>query len=213
MEMEKQLIILDLNGSLIDSRADLAAAVNHTRTHYNLAPLSQELISSYVGDGVRKLIERSLQGAAVDVDEAVAVNKAYYFSHLTDQTYLYDGVVEGIRQLVAAGHQVALLTNKPGDPSREIIEHFGLSDCFITIVGGGDVPNLKPKPDGVLKCLDVSGMEKSNAWMVGDHHTDLAAAKNAGIRSMLVEYGFGNAGDYKPDAQFASFPDLVGYFV
>ena len=211
--MESQLIIFDLDGTLIDSRADLAAAVNHMRAHYNLESLPLERVSSYIGDGVRKLVERSLQGATVDVDEALAINKAYYLSHLTVHTSLYDGVADGIRQIVDAGHQVALLTNKPGDPSREILKHFGLSDYFAATVGGGDGPNLKPEPDGIFQCLEICGVETSNAWMVGDHHTDLAAAQNAGIRSMLVEYGFGHAGGYKPTAHFASFPELVGYFV
>jgi phosphoglycolate phosphatase len=211
--MESQLIIFDLDGTLIDSRADLAASVNHMRSNYGLEPLPLEVVSGYVGDGVRKLVERSLQGAEVDVDEALEINKAYYLSNLTVHTCLYDGVAAGIRQLVEAGHKVALLTNKPGDPSREILKHFGLTDCFTAIVGGGDVPNLKPEPDGVFQCLEISGISASNAWMVGDHHTDLAAAQNSGIRSALVEYGFGHAGTYKPDAQFASFPELVGYFV
>ena len=211
--MEKQLIIFDLDGTLIDSRADLAAGVNYMRGRYGLDPLPLDVISGYVGDGVRKLVERSLQGVDVDVDEALQINKDYYLSHLTIHTYLYAGVETGIRQLVEAGHKVALLTNKPGDPSRQILKHFGLAEYFSAIVGGGDVPNLKPKPDGIFHCLEVSGIPPSNAWMVGDHHTDLAAAQNAAIRSMLVEYGFGNAGGYKPDAHFASFPDLVGYFV
>ena len=211
--MEAQLIIIDLDGTLIDARADLMAGINHMRANYDLDPLSLEVVSGYIGDGVRKLVERSLQGADIDVDEALEINKAYYFSHLTVHTELYKGVETGIRQLMDAGHKVALMTNKPGDPARAILKYFGLADCFSAIVGGGDVPNLKPEPDGIFQCLEIAGVETSNAWMVGDHHTDLAAAQNAGIRSLLVEYGFGHAGGYKPTAHFASFPELVGYFV
>ncbi|MEI6891788.1 MAG: HAD hydrolase-like protein [Pontiella sp.] len=211
--MDAQLIIFDLDGTLIDSRSDLAAGINHMRAQYDLDALSLEMVSSYIGDGIRKLVERSLQGADVNVDEAVELNKAYYLSHLTVHTTLYEGVAEGLHQLVDAGHQVALLTNKPGDPSREILKHFGLSDCFVAVVGGGDVPNLKPKPDGIFQCLEIAGVPASQVWMVGDHHTDLAAAHHAGVRSVLVEYGFGHAGDYKPTAHFASFPEVVEYFV
>jgi phosphoglycolate phosphatase len=211
--MDPQLIIFDLDGTLIDSRADLTAGINHMRNHYGLESLTVETVSEYVGDGVRKLVERSLQGADVDVDEALALNKAYYFSHATIHTTLYEGVETGLRELVSAGHTLALLTNKPGDPSRAILKHFGLDDCFAVTIGGGDVPNLKPEPDGIFRCLELTHGDSSNAWMVGDHHTDLAVAKNAGIRSALVSYGFGNAGAYKPDAKFASFADLVGYFV
>ncbi|WP_372794975.1 HAD family hydrolase [Pontiella sp.] len=211
--MEPQLIIFDLDGTLIDSRADLAAGVNHMRNHFGLESLPLETVSGYIGNGVRKLVERSLQGAAVDVDEALQLNKDYYFSHLTVHTTLYDGVEDGLKQLVGAGHQIAILTNKPGEPSREIMKDFGLDHLFTAIIGGGDVPNLKPEPDGVFQCLERAGMDKSAAWMVGDHYTDLAVGQHAGVRSVLVEYGFGEAKGYKPDAQFASFPELVGYFV
>jgi phosphoglycolate phosphatase len=211
--MKPQLLIFDLDGTLIDSRADLAAGVNHMRGHYGLKPLSLDVVSSYIGNGVRKLVERSLQGAEVDLDAAVQINKQFYYSHLTVHTRLYDGVEQGLRNLESAGHKMAILTNKPGDPSRKIIQHFGLLDCFSCIIGGGDVDNLKPAPDGIFECLRQTGMDLPEAWMIGDHHTDLAVAENAGIKSALVRYGFGDQGEYKPDAYFASFSELVGYFV
>jgi len=211
--MTPHLLIFDLDGTLIDSRADLAAGINHMRNHYGMVPLSVETVSGYIGNGVGKLVTRSLQGADVDFDEALKINKDYYYSNLTVHTYLYAGVEPGVRQLVAAGHKLALLTNKPGNLSREIMAHFGLGDCFSTIIGGGDVANLKPEPDGIFKCLEQAGMDRSAAWMIGDHHTDLAVAKNAGVKSAFVRYGFGEQGGYKPDAYFASFPELVGYFV
>ena len=134
--MNTQIIIFDLDGTLIDSRRDLAAGVNHMRAHYDLSPLSLEMASSYIGDGVRKLVERSLQGADVDLDEAVRINKEYYFSHLTVYTTLYAGVADGLRRLASAGHKLALLTNKPGDPSRAILHHFELDHFFTSIIGG-----------------------------------------------------------------------------
>jgi phosphoglycolate phosphatase len=211
--MDPQLLIFDLDGTLIDSRADLTAGINHMRATFNLDPLTLEVISGYVGDGVRKLVERSLQGVEVDVDEALRINKEYYFSHLTVHTTMYPGVEQGIQQLASAGHTLALLTNKPGDPSREILKHFGLSPYFKAVIGGGDVEHLKPEPDGVFQCLELSGVELSRAWMIGDHCTDLAVADNAGIKSAFVRYGFGEERGHKPVAYFASFSELVGYFV
>ncbi|VGO18498.1 HAD family hydrolase [Pontiella sulfatireligans] len=211
--MPPQLLIFDLDGTLIDSRADLTAGINHMRARYKLEPLTLETVSGYVGDGVRKLVERSLQGASVDADEALQINKDYYFSHLTVHTATYDGVEEGIRQLAAAGHAIALLTNKPGDPSRRLLRHFGIAEYFCTAVGGGDTPNLKPAPDGIFECMEASGFDSSHAWMIGDHYTDLLAAENAGIKSAFVRYGFGDERGHKPDAYFASFSELVGYFV
>ncbi|MEE9369537.1 MAG: HAD hydrolase-like protein [Pontiella sp.] len=211
--MNPQLIVFDLDGTLIDSRADLTAGINHMRLHYGLDPLSIETVSGYIGNGVRLLVERSLQGAEVDVDEALQINKKYYFSHATVHTRVYEGVEQGIPALAKAGHKLALLTNKPGDPSRDILQHFGLTEHFFAIIGGGDIEHLKPEPDGILKCLELSGVNAANAWMVGDHYTDLAVAVNGGIKSAFVRYGFGEERGYKPDAYFASFSELVGYFV
>ena len=210
--MEPQLLVFDLDGTLIDSRADLAEGINHMRKSLGLDPLPPATIGGYVGNGVRKLVERSLQGAAVDVEEALRINKEYYFSHLTVHTTCYPGVVDGLRQLAEAGHTLALLTNKPGDPSREILKHFEIDRFFSTVIGGGDVANLKPEPDGVFHCLEESGMEHSKAWMVGDHYTDLSAAKNAGIKSAFVHYGFGEARGFEATENFEAFSDLVAFF-
>jgi phosphoglycolate phosphatase len=211
--MEPQLLIFDLDGTLIDSRADLAAGINHMRAYYRLEPLPLETVSGYVGDGVRKLVERALQGEAVDLDEALAINKEYYFTHLTVHTYLYEGVKEGIERLSAAGHRLAVLTNKPGVPSRTILKHFGLDEYFCTVVGGGDAAALKPDPGGLLQCMESCGIERSRVWMIGDHHVDLETAENAGVKSAFVQYGFGKRQGCKPNAYFASFSELVGYFV
>ena len=211
--MTEQLLIFDLDGTLIDSRADLAVGVNHMRAHYGLPALPLDTASSYIGDGVRKLVERSLQGAEVDVDEALQINKEFYFSHLTVHTTLYDGVQDGLQQLATAGHKLALLTNKPGDPSRTILKYFGLAHLFSSIIGGGDIASLKPEPEGLFQCLKDAGVDSSNTWMIGDHYTDLAVAQNAGVKSAFVRYGFGEERGIEPDAYFASFPELVGYFV
>lgn len=211
--MEPQLIVFDLDGTLIDSRADLAAGINHMRGHFGLAPLPLETVSGYVGNGVRKLVERSLQHEKVDVDEALRINKAYYLSHLTVHTVVYPGVDEGLRRLADAGHRLAVLTNKPGAPSRSILQHFKLEGYFSLIMGGGDVEHLKPDPAGILHGLRTTQMDSSCAWMVGDHYTDLEVARNAGIKSAFVHYGFGQERGIKPTAYFASFPELVEYFV
>ena len=210
--MNSQLLIFDLDGTLIDSREDLAAGINHMRIHFGLEPLPLETVVGYIGNGVRRLVEGSLQGATVNVDEALRINKEYYYSHLTVHTVLYDGVEQGVRRLAAAGHTLAVLTNKPGDPSRQILEYFGIGDSFEAIIGGGDVENLKPDPEGAHRCMEVSGADAANTWMIGDHWTDLAVADHAGIKSAFVRYGFGEERGCKPDVYFASFSELVGYF-
>ena len=210
--MDPRLLIFDLDGTLIDSRMDLAAGINHMRIHFGLEPLPLETVVGYIGNGVRRLVEGALQGAHVDVEEALRINKEYYYSHLTVHTTLYEGVEPGLRRLTAAGHKLAVLTNKPGVPSRQILEYFGIGDLFVATVGGGDVEQLKPEPDGVHRCMDIAEADAGNTWMIGDHYTDLAVAGNAGIQSAFVQYGFGEQRGCKPDVYFASFSDLVGYF-
>jgi phosphoglycolate phosphatase len=211
--MQTQLLIFDLDGTLVDSRADLTAGINHMRSHFGWGALSLESVSGYIGSGVRDLVERSLRGMDVPFEEALQINKAYYNSHLTVHTTTYPGVREGIRKLSQAGHQLALLTNKPGDASRLIIKHFGLDDFFVSVIGGGDVENLKPEPDGVFECLAVAGLDASRVWMIGDHHTDLIVAKNAGIKSAFAKYGFEDKLDCEPNISFDSFPELVDFFI
>ena len=210
---ESLLLIFDLDGTLIDSRADLAAGINHMRAQFGLRALAVETIGSYVGDGVHKLVKRSLQGADVDAEDALAINLEYYFSHLAVHTTLYPGVEEGLRRLAQAGHKLALLSNKQGTSCRAIMRHFGFDGLFCAMVGGGDVAHLKPEPDGVFQCLETAAIDASNAWMIGDHYTDLAVAKNAGVKSAFMQYGFGEERGYEPHLYFASFPELVGYFV
>ncbi len=210
--MTSQLLIFDLDGTLIDSRADLAEGINHMRRHFGLEPLPLETVVGYIGHGVQRLVEGSLQGNDVDMGEALRINMEYYYSHLTVHTTLYEGVEQGVRRLSAAGHTLAVLTNKPGDPSRQIMKYFGIDGSFASIIGGGDVEHLKPEPDGIHRCMEVSGADAAHTWMIGDHCTDLAVAENAGVKSAFVRYGFGEECGYKPDVYFASFSELVGYF-
>jgi len=211
--MKKQLLIFDLDGTLADTRADLATGINLMRAHYGLPPISMEIIETYVGDGIRKLVERSLQGADVNIDEALALDKKFYAEHMLDETVLYPGVAEGLKKLAKAGHSLAVLSNKPGDPSRVILKHLGVSDLFLRIIGGGDVPNLKPVPDGIFELMTLSGISAGNVWMLGDHHTDLEVAHNAGVKSGFVTYGIGHPGKFTADQVWHGFAELVEFFV
>jgi phosphoglycolate phosphatase len=210
--MQKQLLIFDLDGTLADTRADLATGINLMRAHYGLPPVSMETVESYVGDGVRKLVERSLQGMAIDVDKALALNRKLYATHMLDETVLYPGVSEGLRKLAEAGHRLAVLSNKPGDPSRVILKHLGVDTLFFRIIGGGDLPNLKPAPDGIFALMEESGALPENTWMLGDHHTDLEVAHNAGVKSGFVTYGIGHPGEFIADQVWNGFEELTAFF-
>jgi len=208
--MEKQLLIFDLDGTLVDSSADLTTGINLMRAHYGLPPLERQTVTGYIGDGIRKLVERSLQGADVDVDEALALDKKFYAEHMLDETRLYPGVEAGLKKL--SGHALAVLSNKPGDPTRAILKHLGVEGLFFRMLGGGDLPNLKPAPDGIEALIEESGISEENTWMIGDHHTDLEVAHNAGVKSGFVTYGIGHPGEFSADQTWNGFEELVEFF-
>ncbi|MBN2809067.1 MAG: HAD-IIIA family hydrolase [Deltaproteobacteria bacterium] len=210
--MNKQLLIFDLDGTLIDSRSDLATAVNLMRADYGLAPLSAKTISSYIGDGAHKLVERSLRGIKIDLESALTRTLGYYAEHLLDQTRFYADVETGLKKLLACGHTLAILSNKPGTLSRQIIRELEAADFFYQIIGGGDLKNLKPAPDGIYRLLQQSGISASESWMIGDHHTDLETAHNAGIKSGFVSYGIGHPDKFSATQTWPSFAELVKYF-
>jgi phosphoglycolate phosphatase len=210
--MEKQLLVFDLDGTLADTRADLTTGINLTRAHYGLPPIDVDTVTGYVGGGIRKLVERSMEGTGVDIDEALVLDRRFYAEHMFDETALYPGVEAGLERLAATGHVLAVLSNKPGDPTREILRHLGTNHHFFRIYGGGDLPRLKPFPDGIEALLAESTVPPENCWMIGDHHTDLEVAHNANVKSVFVTYGIGMPGRFEADQTFNGFADLTDFF-
>ena len=213
MNAAPQLFLFDLDGTLIDSRADLAAATNAMRARHGLPPLPLDVVASYVGDGIRILAVRALEGAAVDPDLAAREISAAYAEHLTDRTTAYPGVDAGLRALRAAGHDLALVTNKPGSLARRLCDHFGWTPLFAALLGGGDVPELKPAPRPLQIAMQRAGHAPATTWMVGDHHTDLEAARRAGVKSIYLESGIGHPGAEKPDLVCRDFAAFVRHFL
>ena len=207
-----QLFLFDLDGTLIDSRADLAAATNAMRALHGLPTLPLEKVASYVGDGVRILAQRALEGAAVDPDLAAREISAAYAEHLTDRTTAYPGVEAGLRALRAAGHDLALVTNKPAPHARRLMDHFGWTPLFAAILGGGDTAELKPSPLPLQTAMRRTGHAPDTTWMVGDHHTDLEAARRAGVKSIYLESGIGHPGAETPDLVCPDFAAFAARF-
>ncbi len=212
--MGASLFIFDLDGTLVDSREDLTAAVNLMRREFGLEPLSVETVTGFVGDGVRALVERALQDAPrVDRDAALAVQRRHYAAHLADRTRPYPGVCPGLAALRSAGHRLAVATNKPQEMAERVLAALGMSAFFHTVLGGGTLPFLKPHPGVVEEILRRTGASREWSWMVGDHWTDLETARRAGIRSVFFRYGIGQPGEHPPDLSFESFDDFVRHFL
>jgi len=209
------LLIFDLDGTLIDSRLDLAHAVNATRAHMGMSPLANERVYSYVGNGAPVLIRRALgpQASEPDLEEALEFFLEYYREHDLDFTTLYPGVRETLDRLHAAGKCLAVLTNKPVRMSRSIVEGLGVAGRFFQIYGGNSFEFKKPNPIGVEALMREAAVPRNRAMMVGDSSVDIETARNAGIASCGVTYGFQpeTLADPAPDLLIGRMEDLADW--
>jgi phosphoglycolate phosphatase len=188
-------ILFDLDGTLVDSAPDIAAATNELLATRGLPPLSLPEVKAMIGDGVRKLIERAFAASgaplsASELDQANDDMKPIYLRHVTGLATLMPGVRETLAHFHMAGIAMGVVTNKPQLAAREVLLHFGLTEFFGVIVGGDAVSHQKPAPDGLLMALDRLHAEPGVALMVGDSIADAGAARAAGTAVALVRGGY-----------------------
>jgi phosphoglycolate phosphatase len=186
------LLIFDLDGTLVDSRLDLANAVNATLRHMGMDTLANERVYTYVGNGAPMLVRRALGDGATEqqVQEALEFFLEFYREHDLDYTVLYPGVRESLDRLRAAGKKMAVLTNKPVRMSRHIVEGLGVGNHFFRVYGGNSFDHKKPHPVGVETLIAEAGVGRDAALMVGDSTVDVQTARNAGIACCGVTFGF-----------------------
>jgi phosphoglycolate phosphatase len=203
-----RLAIFDLDGTLVDSRRDLADAGNAARAALGLPPLPVAEVVPCIGDGAGKLIERLTPGH----DEAararaLAAFRADYVTRLTAHTRCYPGIPELLAGLAGRGWKLAVATNKPDGFSRRILDDLGLAR-WIGGLRGGDGPK-KPDPASLLALMREAGATPAISWMIGDHHTDLQAARNAGCRAAWCAWGFGRREGHHADVVAQAPLDLL----
>jgi len=201
-----RLAIFDLDGTLIDSRADLAASGNHVRDIIGLPLLPLATVIGFVGDGLDKLIERLIPSADKR-GEAKDIFETHYLQHCCDQTRPYAGIVETLTTLQAHGWILAVATNKPGLFTETILRGCGLFNYFNEIRAGDGV--RKPDPGQLLDLIACTGAAVHNTWMIGDHHTDVRAGQAAGCRVAFCLWGMGHRDHLSVDAQVASPQELL----
>ena len=199
------LLIFDLDGTLVDSKLDLAYAVNATRGHMGMSALEFERVYSYVGNGAPVLIRRVLGPEATEaqVEEALEFFLEYYREHKLDYTVLYPGVRQALDRLREAGVQMAVLTNKPFGVSRAIVEGLGVGGHFRQVYGGNSFDFKKPHPIGIETLMTECTAARERTMMVGDSSVDIQTARNAGVKSCGVTYGF------QPETLRTVPPDLL----
>ena len=184
-------LLFDLDGTLIDSKRDLVQSVNATLCQMGRPELPEDLVASYVGSGAPILISRALGGASSEEEQQRALRffLAHYDAHKLDFTKEYPGVRETLEKLRAL--PMAVLTNKPVNISVRILQGLGLAGFFRAIYGGNSFATKKPDPLGANKILSELDIAPAQAAMVGDSEVDVQTARNAGMISAIVNFGFG----------------------
>jgi phosphoglycolate phosphatase len=197
------LLIFDLDGTLIDSKTDLANSLNQSLRERGLRELAREEIYSYVGNGVYNLIERSVRAVGSDdVEGALAHFMGIYDRRLLEQTRLYDGVADVLNYF--RGVPLALITNKSMRFTRAIVDGLGVTHYFHPLLARDSLPQCKPHPAPITHCIEIHEARRTYTWMVGDGATDITAGKAAGVRTCGCLYGFRSEEEVRGAA-----PDLL----
>lgn len=187
-----RLIVFDLDGTLIDSRRDLADAANALIVECGGTPLSEEAIGRMVGEGAAVLVRRVLHAARLgDARSAVARFLEIYDAHLLNHTRLYEGMADVVR-LARRHARVAVLTNKPTQPSERILAGLGIRDLFDDVIGGDSPFPRKPDPAALRAMMHSAEASADRTLLVGDSGIDLETAQRAGTRCCLVAFGYGH---------------------
>ena len=186
-----RLLIFDLDGTLIDSKLDLALSVNAMLTQVGRGQLPHDLIGTYVGHGVTNLVRGALGEAAsdADVETCVTIFIEHYRKHMLDNTVAYPGVIEALDALDGRG--LAVLSNKPVVLSREILAGLNMAHYFAFVYGGNSFDQKKPDPMGARKLMTDLNAAPQETLIIGDSDTDVLTGRNAGVWTCGVTYGFG----------------------
>jgi phosphoglycolate phosphatase len=192
MARASSLAVFDLDGTLVDSRLDLAESTNEMLATYGAPALPVDRVAMMVGEGARKLVERALAAAGLDPAEPDALARFLdiYGRRLLVHTRPYEGVPDmlaGLRRDLP----LAVLTNKPGELTRRLLDAFDLARHFGHVIGGDSPWGRKPEPGGLRALMQAHGAAASDTWLVGDSMIDVHTARRAGTRMCVVLYGFG----------------------
>jgi len=207
-----QALLFDLDGTLIESTADLVASGNWLRERQGLPLLDSARIAGYVGDGVEALVRRLLERPEGDVHESVDAFMRHYHDHCLDATRLYPSVGATLEVLQARGYAMAVVTNKPERISRRILEGLGVHRRFDSVVGGNSCAHKKPHPEPLFRACGELACEPRRAVMVGDSRVDVEAGHNAGMPAVGLLGGIGAEGLLRaavPEVLIDSFERLT----
>ena len=209
MPQKRHTLVFDLDGTLVDSAADIAAAANETLAELGAAPLDLSRIKQMIGDGAPKLMERALAAAGLTMTVAEVMPRfmVFYDRYATQQVSLYPGVAETLRQLRADGYRLGVCTNKPTTATHAVLAAGGIDDVFEAVIGGDALPQRKPQPEPLWAAIKQLGGTVDSSAMIGDSTVDLACAQAAGVPALILPSAYGMA-DVAATPGFSHFADL-----
>lgn len=213
-------VLLDLDGTLIDSVPDLAYCVDEMMKQLDLPVRGETAVRDWVGNGVERLVRRALINAVDGEPDEALFQKAYpifldlYKDNTSQRSRVYDGVIEGIEWMLANGYRLSCVTNKAEAFTLPLLKDKNLHDYFEFIVSGDTCAEKKPHPMPLLHAADLMGVAPENALMLGDSKSDVKAARAAGFHVYCMTYGYNHGEDirnYKPDVVMDSMTELANY--
>ncbi|MBN2647937.1 MAG: phosphoglycolate phosphatase [Thiotrichales bacterium] len=219
-KIKPSFVLIDLDGTLIDSVPDLAYCVDEMMRQLEMPARGQTAVRDWVGNGVQRLTERALINSVEGMPDPELMAKAYpiflelYQHNNSQRSVVYDGVVAGIEWMIAQGYRVACVTNKAEAFTLPLLKAKGLHDYFEVIVSGDTCAKKKPDPMPLLHAAELLGVSPENALMIGDSQSDVKAARAAGFHIFCMTYGYNHGEDirnYHPDVVLDSFAELPNY--
>ncbi len=219
MIKKPEMVLIDVDGTLVDSVPDLAWCVDELMKQLGREPHGEAKVRNWVGNGVERLTRRALIGqldgepSDEDFERAYPVFLELYAENTSKRSVLYPGVREGVDYLKSAGFRLGCVTNKAAQFTIPLLKDLGVYDDFEIVVSGDDLPKKKPDPLPLLHAAEKLGMKPENALMVGDSKSDVKAARAAGFQIVCMSYGYNHGEDirnYDPDAVIDSMVELQG---
>lgn len=212
-----KMVLVDLDGTLVDSVPDLAFCVDAMMERLGRPPRGEAAVRNWVGNGVERLVRRALTGQldgeppAADYERAYPLFLDLYRANTSSRSALYPGVREGLDFLAGAGYPLGCVTNKHAQFTEPLLRHFGIRDYFALVVSGDSLPEKKPHPLPLLHAASYFGVEPTEALMIGDSISDVRAARAAGFTIVCLSYGYNHGRDIreaKPDAVIDSLAEI-----
>ena len=211
------MILIDVDGTLVDSVPDLAFCVDAMMAALGRSPHGEERVRDWVGNGVERLVRRALVGALQGEPDDADFERAYplflelYAENTSKRSCLYPGVREGLDRLKSAGYRLGCVTNKAAQFTEPLLKDLGLYDDFSIVISGDTLTKKKPDPAPLLHAAEFFGCDPANALMIGDSVSDVAAARAAGFQIVCMSYGYNHGVDIReaaPDAVIDSFVEI-----